>query len=124
MENIFQKIKRVNNTIDVEIEYKLNALSKTHIFLDFVKEYLLYGTTLLDYTQYRFYEKKNKDRRKYIVFGRLLEIMKICNNPVNRYIFDNKPAFNKRFKNYITREWLDLKTAPIEEFKEFVKKNE
>ncbi len=97
MENIINKLQRFNKTIDNEIEYELKFIDKIGIFLDFLPEYLFHGTMLLDYTQYKFYDKKKKDGRKYVVFGRLLEIMKVCNNPQNRYIFDNKVEFNKKF---------------------------
>lgn len=120
MENIFEKLKRFNKTIDMEVEYKLNPFAKTKMFFDFLKEYLFHGTMLLDYTQYRFYDKKNKERRKYVVFGRLLEMMKICNNPKNRHIFDNKAEFNKRFDSYIHRQWIDTRNITIDEFKAFV----
>lgn len=124
MENIFQKIKRFNETIDREIEYELNFFQKVYIFLDFVNEYLFHKTMLLDYTQYRFYDKKRKDRRKYVVFGRLLEMMSICNNNEFRYIFDNKIEFNKVFSKYISRDWINFDNTTLEDFERFINCNE
>lgn len=123
MENIFQKIKRFNETIDNEIDYDLNSLNKIYIFFDFVKEYLFHKTMLLDYTQYRFYEKKNRQRRKYVVFGRLLDLMKTCNDPNYRYIFDNKSEFNKKFAKYINRDRIDLSNTSLEDFIKFANSN-
>ncbi|MDU3805749.1 MAG: sugar-transfer associated ATP-grasp domain-containing protein [Finegoldia magna] len=122
MENIINKLQRFNKTIDNEIEYELNFIDKIGIFLDFLPEYLFHGTMLLDYTQYKFYDKKKKDRRKYVVFGRLLEIMKVCNNPQNRYIFDNKVEFNKKFNKYINREWVNVSEVTLDKFKDFIDK--
>ncbi|WP_300409027.1 sugar-transfer associated ATP-grasp domain-containing protein [Lagierella sp.] len=124
MENIFQKIKRFNETINSEIEYKLNPFEKLYIFFDFVIERVFHKTMLLDYTQYKFYDKKNRERRKYVVFGRLIEIMEICNDNSYRHIFDDKIEFNKKFQNYIYRTWIDLREIKFDEFNNFIDSND
>lgn len=124
MENIFQKIKRFNETIDNELEYDLNPFEKLYIFFDFIIERVFHKTMLLDYTQYKFYNKKNRERRKYVVFGRLIEMMEICNDKSYRHIFNNKIEFNKKFKNYISRDWLEMESADFNKFNEFMDSND
>ena len=52
--------------------------------------------------------------KKYVVHGKLLEIMRVCNNPKHRYIFDQKPEFDKAFFNYLHRDWIDVKNTSYE----------
>lgn len=119
-ESIVKKIKRFNEAIDNYINENMSIARKIILFVDFFYEYRFHGVYLQDYIQYEFYKKKAVERRNYIVFGRLLEIMHICNNPEHRYIFDEKPEFNKRFCQYIGRDWLNMKEAGREDFKKFL----
>lgn len=119
-ESLFQKIKRFNQTIEEGISVDISAFGKIGIFFDFINEYLFHGAYLLDYMQYGFYWKKNRERRKYVVHGNLIKMMKICNNPEHRYIFDQKPEFDKTFREFLQRDFLDVKDASLEDFKRFV----
>lgn len=123
-ESIYGKVLRFNSTINQKFGDNISACQKIKIFLDFIIEYKFYGTYLQDYIQYDFYLKKNNARRNYIVFGRLLEIMRICNAPEKRYIFDQKPEFDKVFKNYLKRDFFDVSKGTIEEFKYFISNKE
>lgn len=119
-----QKIKRFNQTIEKEISLDITPLGKVALFLDFMNEYLFHGAYLLDYIQYGFYWKKNRERRKYVVHGNLIKMMRICNNPKHRYIFDQKPEFDKAFSEFLQRDFLDTKDATVEDFKKFVNDKE
>lgn len=119
-ESLIEKIKRFNLTIDEKIDSNMTLFGKIRLFCDFIYEYKFHGTYLQDYIQYEFIYKTGIERRKYIVFGRLLEIMKICNSPEGRQIFDQKNIFNKYFSKYLCRKYLDTKEATFEEFKEFI----
>ena len=74
--------------------------------------------------QYGFYWKSRSERRKYVVHGKLLEIMKKCNNPEHRYIFDEKPEFDKYFAEYIHRDWIYTKDATYSDFLKFIENKE
>lgn len=123
-ESIFRKIKRVFDEIEKSIDPKASLLKKIYILIDFSIERAFHGTYLLDYVQYDFYGKKRIERDKYVVFGRLLEIIKICNDKDKKKIFDNKPDFNRHFAKYINRDWIFTKEATFEEFKNFVSRND
>lgn len=80
-----------------------------------------YNIELIDYVQYRFYFKRRIERDQFITHGKLLKIIKICNDPKSRIFFDQKPLFNQEFKDYLGRDWLDTKVCSKEEFYSFVK---
>lgn len=119
-ESLAGKIKRFNEAVDKYISQDISPVKRLGLFLDFFYEYKFHGAYLQDYIQYEFYKKKAAERKNFIVFGKLLEIMRICNNPKHRYIFDEKPVFNKTFGNYVGRDWLDMEQASLENFQQFL----
>lgn len=127
-ESFIQKIKRFDQTIEEGVKAglpaNLSGIQKTCLFLDFMKEYAFHGAYLLDYIQYGFYWKNRRERERYVVHGKLLEMMKICNNPEHRYIFDQKPEFNKTFKDFLQRDFLNATEATEEEFRNFISNKE
>ena len=123
-ENLFGKIKRFNKDIDKHVPGKVSSLKKLGMFIDFTYEYVHNDVYLQDYIQYEFYNKKRRERKRYVVHGKLLEMMRICNNPANRPNFDKKPLFNKAFAEFIHRDWLNAEDATEEEFRQFIKDKE
>lgn len=119
-ENLLQKFVRFNKTVEENISTDMSIFKKSLLFLDFVYEYRFHGVYLLDYIQYDFYAKKAVDRRKYVVHGKLLELMRTCNNPKHRHYFDQKNEFDRKFAKFLHRDWLDTRTATLEEFRKFL----
>lgn len=123
-ERLLNKMKRVYKGIEEDVDPNASFLKKIYILLDASIERLFFGTYFLDYVQYDFYGKKRRERNKYVVFGRLLEIIRVCNDKDKKKIFDHKPSFNKTFNSYINRDWLYTKDSTYDEFKEFVTRND
>lgn len=123
-ESLADKIKRFNIAVDKNIGKNVSGAKRLKMFLDFTCEYKFHGAYLQDYFQYEFYKKKAVDRRNYVVFGKLLEMMRICNNPEHRYIFDQKPEFDKAFSDFLQRDWINMDNAEFEEFARFVQGKE
>lgn len=119
-ESIGKKINRFNESVDKYIDKNLSAGRRLRLFTDFLYEYRFHGVYLQDYIQYEFYKKKAVERKNYIVFGKLLDIMRICNNLEHRYIFDEKPEFNKKFSQYLGRDWLSMEETTLQDFNKFL----
>lgn len=100
-----------------------NIITRFPIMIDVFWENLIYKTELQDYFQYEFYKLKNSERREYMTFAKLRETIYKCNNIEKRECFDDKAQFNKIFKNYINRDWIDLSTSNFQDFLEFVNNN-
>ena len=125
-ESFIQKIKRINKTITVEgvkagLPTNISLIGGIALFFDFMCEYVFHGAYLLDYIQYGFYWKKRREREKYVVHKKLLKMMKICNNPEHRYIFDQKPEFDRTFRIYLQRDFLDTTYATENDFRMFIR---
>lgn len=119
-ESIFNKISRFNKDITANLPSNLSVFQRMKIFFDFAWEWKFHGVYLLDYIQYGFYWKTKPERRKYVVHGRLIEMMQKANNPAHRYIFDEKPEFDKAFADFLQRDWLDTKDAELSDFMKFL----
>lgn len=122
-ESISAKFKRFYNTLDEFIEEDLAFLNKAYITIDFLIEKIFHDIELIDYIQYRFYYKRKVERRKFATHGELIRVIKACNNPEHKKIFDDKLLFNKSFNNYLGRAWISGKNKDKEEIKEFVNKH-
>lgn len=122
-ESILQKFIRLFRDIDNEVLPNANILERVRIGFDFLWEKVRYDIELIDYIQYRFYFKKRIERNQFITHGKLLRIIKTCNDPKSRMVFDQKPLFNQEFKDYLGRDWLDAKACSKEMFFSFCKRN-
>ncbi len=119
-ETLLMKLKRFNEAVDNNISDKMSPLKRLATFLDFTYEYKVHEVYLLDYIQYGFYWKTKPERKKYVVHGKLIEMMKKCNSPEHRFIFDEKPEFDKAFSKFLHRDWLDFKYASYDDFVSFL----
>ncbi len=123
-EKLLGKLSRFNSTIDKRISPDLNFFQRTGILFDFASEYLFHGAYLHDYCDYGFYYKKRADRRNYIVFNKLLEIVDKLNDKDKYDVMSDKFVFNKTYKDYLGRSYLDTTEASLEEFKDFLSNKE
>lgn len=123
-ENILQKFKRFYADIERDVVPNASVWTKAFITADFLWEKIRYDTELIDYVQYRFYYKKRSERNKFINHGKLLQIIKTCNDPKSRKLFDQKPLFNKEFSQYLGRDWVDSAYCTKEEFMRFFNAHE
>lgn len=110
-ETLLDKFKRLFKDIEKDILPEASLIEKVMISMDFLYEKTINDIELIDYVQYNFYGKKRSERKKFITHGKLLKIIKICNNPKFREIFDNKIFFNKDFNDLLGRKWIDASTA-------------
>lgn len=117
------RINTFNRLLKLSFRENLPVTAKIGILADIFWERLRYGTEMQDYFQYEFYNLKNRERRKYMTFSKLRYVMRICNDPQKRNIFDDKVLFNQQFGDYLHRDWLDVTTASYTQFQEFVDKH-
>lgn len=106
----------------------LKELSKTNkknpklMFLDASISVLLTGSGLSDYLNFKFYEKKLKERKNYITIGYQNKFYKKAAFDEKKQ-FENKLNFLNRFKEYTKRDFYNFQDG-IDTLKEFVKKHD
>lgn len=121
--SIKQKYRRVIDTIDKKVIDYPQKRKKIRILIDFFWEKLRYKTKMSDYIQYEFYKKPNYLRREFIDENKREIIHRVMNNPRDCVFFDNKAKFNKKFEQYLGREWIDAQSCTFESFQLFMLKH-
>ena len=101
----------------------LKELSKTNkkspflMFVDTAFSTIFFGSGLQDYLNYRFYEKKFKERRKYATIGVQAKAYKTLANIEYAPFFSNKVNFHKNFSKFTKRDFL----SPDDTYENFLK---
>ena len=114
-------LKRLNMQLtEISKDYKT---PKLFLIIHAAYCYLLYGSTPNDYIHFMFYKIKHIERKKYITRRKAIKFEKKLNAPENAVYFNNKWEFNKKFKNFVKRDWRFINEINENQFKEFVKKH-
>lgn len=95
--------------------------SKIYHFLDYTSALLRHGCLIRQYTIGNFWRLSNAERSKRLTYPRMCKLMEKYND--NKYIhyLNNKKDFNLFFKEFIHRDWIDIKDSTFENFCRFIK---
>lgn len=118
-----KRLDTFNRLSNLSFKDGLPKIEKLRLMADVLWERIKYGTEIQDYFQYEFFKLKNRERRNYMTLTKLRYIMRMCNDPSKRIIFDDKALFNQTFSDYLYRDWLDLTVASYQEFEDFIRKH-
>lgn len=120
-----RKIKFINDNIQRFNKNTAEFLNGRYLYAWICEIYcaLRFGCSPDDFFRYKFYEKSNFERNKFITYRRSKKIIKTYNDKSECNIFRDKVEFNKKFGAFLGREWLNLETATQEEFDRFVMKH-
>lgn len=125
MKNYYLKVlsgmrfKKMFKVID-DVHHKTKK-AKIVIFFDMINCMIRYGAGYYDYNIFAFYNMNHKQRKTYITRLKNKKLIMYCNDQSYSYIFNNKNEFNKVYKKYLNRDYLDLENVTLEQFKEFMK---
>jgi len=121
---IIQKLKRtreiLNSEIDRSISKDLTAFQRLMVYIDVKKEMLFHGISFLNYFQFEFYWKNQRERRRFACKRETEFVYNKYNPEKFRYMTGDKASFNKRFNEYLGRKWLDVESSSYEEFVKFM----
>lgn len=103
----------------------LKEISKTNhkpawlMFIDAGGCFIRYRAGLQDYLNFRFYEKKHKERKEYVTTGDEYKIYKKIASIEYAEFFSNKLNFHKNFAKYAKREYFSPEDT-YENFEKFI----
>lgn len=89
------------------------------IVFDMIYCAIQFGAGYMDYFEFEFYLLNNLQRKSYLTVEMNNRIIANYNDKSEMKKFSNKTLFNKIFKNYIHRDYIDLNHADKTEFKNF-----
>lgn len=116
---IIKRKNTIKKFMNNSVYQDLNKFQQGLILIDHILSYLIYGAGVEDYFTYQFYKKKHIDRKTYITNRKGRVISNTFNDENDRKILINKQEFNKVFKDFIGRDWIDISVVDFNTFKEF-----
>ena len=129
MGNIKYILKRLKTMDKKAMFEKVNSIhkktgkSKIYLLCDMLKCARKYGAGYMDYDLFEMYNLTPEQRDTYITRGRNNEIVSKYNDKNYFHIFENKNEFNELFRDYIKREWVDVKDTPKENVIAFMQRH-
>lgn len=100
--------------------HQRSGKSKIALFFDMIYCSIKFQAGYTDYFLFYFEELNNKQRSTYITRGVNNGYLKELNDSSYYHFLRNKIEFNHKFNQYLNREFIDLGTSTIDEFKAFV----
>lgn len=121
---LLRKIKsinkeRMNKTIDVIANE--SGKSKLYIKFDIIKNFITRGCGYTDYFRGNYINLTNEEKNTFVTAKSFYKFLEYMNDKKYQVILNDKIVFNNYFRKYIKREWINLNTTNIEEFKDFLK---
>jgi len=105
-----KKLDRKKFFLFLDYTAQQHKVSKFRIVSDMVYASFRYNISILEYFQFRFFEKPSEERKKWAGTGFMYEYQKIM-NPVNeRHILDDKTLFHSRYAPFFKHRVYNLAT--------------
>lgn len=108
----------------VGIISKESNKSKLYIYIDMFINFLINGSGYTDYYRGNYINLTNKEKKTYATAKNFYKVIHYLNDYDYIQIFHDKLIFNRIFKEYLKREYLDIKKSSLEEFSNFLDKHE
>lgn len=127
MRKIIKRIKRVDYKLMWEMIGEISAKtnkSKISVLFDMLSCYRKYGTGYSEYHEYEYYLLNDAERATYMTSKMANQIVMKFNQSEYRHFFYDKSEFNKKFKDFVGRNWIDIRDVSKEEAYEFLKQEE
>lgn len=93
------------------------------VFFDMIHCGMKFQAGYHDYQEFELYNLNEEQRATYLTRGKNNAIIKKYNEKEYMGLFDDKVTFNKKFSDFLNRDWLDMNTTTPEQFAEFMKKH-
>ncbi len=104
----------------VKAIHKKTKISRIKLFFDIVRCGLKYGAGYKDYQLCEWWNLNAEQRATYVTRGINNTIVTLLNDKEYYHILDNKIEFNNTFGEFLGRKWIDMETADISSFTEFL----
>lgn len=121
---MIKKVKAINyeklNKLAEDIGNRNNK-SKNFVKMDMIKNFLQYGIGYTDYLKGDYINLTKEQKKTFVTTKSYYKLLKYLNNPKYTITMSDKLVFNRIFKDYLKREFIDLRSTSLEEFKKFLK---
>ena len=112
------QIKEVNE-LSNRLSKKLSK-SRISIITDIIKCKNKYKCDLGEYEFYEFYNLTDEERSTYLTKEKNNELISLYNSDEDKIILEDKGVLYKRFKEFLKRDYIDLREVSFKEFTNFI----
>lgn len=124
---IMQKLKVINfKRMDSLAEQmaKESHKSKTYVKFDMFINFIKYGIGYTDYYKGNYIALTKKEKATFVTTKTYFNLLGYLNDRRYRVLFWDKVIFNKMFKKYIKREFIDLRVSTPQDLAKFMEGRE
>lgn len=117
------KLKNINyKRMDDLITYiaEENKVKKAKVYFDFFLNAATRGIGYVDYLKGNYINLSNEEKKNYLTKRNYVRLVKYLNKCGYQMIFHDKIVFNRIFKDYIGRDFIDIREVGYKGFKKFV----
>ena len=121
---LFKRAKKFNKERfekHIEIISKDTGKSKLYIKFDWLLNFVLYGAGYTDYFRGNYINLTHKEKKTYVTARSFYKILHKLNDPEATTFLSDKIKFNTLFKEYLKRDFIDLRGSTVDELKNFIK---
>lgn len=101
---------------------KEHKRSRLIILIDMVICSIRYQSGYMEYYEYEFFLLNHEQRKTFMTIGKAHQIIMKYNQRDQRYKFADKTVFNEVFKDFIGRDYIDVRESTVEELQTFMEK--
>ena len=95
-----------------------------HIFLDIFRCWIKFGSGYMDYYLFYFETLPDDVKASYINIAVNKDYIRHCNDPKYYHVLNNKVTFLNTYKEFIKRDYIDIRECSYEEYEDFYNKHE
>lgn len=117
------KLKNINyKRMDDLITYiaEENKIKKVKVYFDFFLNAATRGIGYVDYLKGNYINLSNEEKKDFLTKRNYVKLVKYLNKRGYQMIFHDKVVFNRIFKDYIGRDFIDIREVGYKGFKKFV----
>ena len=104
----------------VRVVSKRSNHSFLWVFLDIFRCWILFGSGYMDYYLFYFEDLTDKEKSTYINQAVNKQYIRSCNDPEYYHILNDKGEFLKKYKEFINRDFIDLRECSYDDYVSFV----
>lgn len=100
---------------------KRNNKTKGYVKRDMIKNFLKYGIGYTDYLKGDYINLTSEQKKTFLTTKSYYKMLKYFNGSTYIATMSDKLVFNKIFKDYLGRDFIDLRSTSLDDFKKFLK---
>ena len=105
----------------IEIIAKENNKSILYVKFNWLINLMLYGVSYTDYFRGNYINLTRKEKKTFVTAKSFYKMLKKLNKKQGKEYLSDKVKFDNMFKEFLGRDFIDIRSASIEEFSNFLK---